>query len=79
MIRKLNESASVKNVLGGDLESCSLSPMTGVYRNGCCNTGLDDPGAHIVCIEATAEFLAFSKARGNDLSTPKPDWALPGV
>jgi len=79
MIRRLNETATARNVLGGELQSCSRSPMTGVYRDGCCNTGPDDPGAHVVCIEATAEFLAFSKDRGNDLSTPNPQWAFPGV
>jgi len=79
MIRRLNENAAVRNVLGGELESCSRSPMTGFYRDGCCNTGPDDPGAHVICIEATAEFLAFSKDCGNDLSTPNPEWGFPGV
>ena len=68
-----------KNVLGGDLEICSLSPMTGFYRDGCCNTGPEDGGSHTVCIRVTKEFLAFSKARGNDLSTPMPDFGFPGL
>jgi len=68
-----------KNVLGGPLETCSLSPMTGFYRDGCCNTGPDDGGMHVVCAQMTKEFLAFSKARGNDLSTPMPDFGFPGL
>lgn len=61
-----------KNVLGGELEPCSRDPLTGFYRDGCCNTGADDLGVHTVCAVVTDEFLAFSKARGNDLSTPRP-------
>ena len=53
--------------------------MTGFYRTGCCDTGPDDLGRHTVCIVASAEFLAFSKARGNDLSTPRPEFDFPGV
>jgi uncharacterized protein (DUF2237 family) len=68
-----------KNVLGGALRTCCLSPRTGFYRDGCCRTGPEDQGAHVVCAEMTAEFLAFSKARGNDLSTPRPDWGFPGL
>lgn len=68
-----------KNVMGGDLESCSTQPMTGFYRDGCCNTGRDDAGLHLVCAEMTAEFLAFSKSRGNDLSTPMPHYDFPGL
>ncbi len=68
-----------KNVLGGPLGICSNAPMTGFYRNGCCDTGEEDVGQHTVCIEATAEFLEFSKARGNDLSTPMPMFNFPGV
>ncbi len=79
MIRRLNETSAARNVLGGELEPCSESPMTGFFRDGCCNTGRDDVGAHVVCIQATAEFLAFSKACGNDLSTPKPELEFPGV
>ena len=61
-----------KNVLGGELVECSTDPMTGFFRDGCCNTGAEDLGLHTVCTEVTAEFLEFSKARGNDLSTPNP-------
>lgn len=68
-----------KNVLGGVLESCCTDPMTGFYRDGYCRTGLDDVGRHTVCIEATDEFLAFSKAVGNDLSTPMPQYQFPGL
>ena len=68
-----------KNVLGGELESCCSDPMTGFYRDGYCRTGMDDTGRHTVCIEATDEFLAFSKAAGNDLSTPMPQYAFPGL
>ena len=60
------------NVLGGELASCSTDPMTGYYRNGCCDTGPGDVGVHTVCARVTAEFLAYSKAAGNDLSTPQP-------
>jgi uncharacterized protein (DUF2237 family) len=68
-----------KNVLGGELQSCSTSPRTGFYRDGCCNTGPDDVGVHTVCVVVTAEFLEFSKARGNDLSTPMPMYRFPGL
>ena len=68
-----------QNVLGGQLESCSKDPVTGFYRDGCCRTGEDDAGSHTVCIRATAEFLEFSAARGNDLSTPIPAYQFPGL
>jgi len=68
-----------KNVLGTDLETCSLSPRTGFYRDGCCNTGREDLGLHTVCIQATATFLDFSRSAGNDLSTPIPEYNFPGV
>ncbi len=68
-----------RNVLGGKLESCSIKPMTGFFRNGCCDTAPSDVGSHTVCVVATAEFLAFSKARGNDLSTPVPEFEFPGL
>ena len=68
-----------KNVLGTDLQSCSTDPLTGFYRDGCCNIGGDDHGLEMVCFEATAEFLAFSIAVGNDLSTAVPAWGFPGV
>jgi uncharacterized protein len=70
---------AAKNVLGGDLETCSLDPQTGFYRDGCCNTGREDDGMHLVCAEMTDAFLAFSKSRGNDLSTPIPEFDFPGL
>jgi uncharacterized protein (DUF2237 family) len=71
--------ADARNVLGGELEPCSVAPMTGFFRNGCCETGPHDPGMHTVCAVMSAEFLAFSKAMGNDLSTPQPEMAFPGL
>ena len=71
--------ADAKNVLGGELADCSLDPMTGVFRNGCCETDNHDIGMHTVCAVMTAEFLAFSKAAGNDLSTPRPEYDFPGL
>jgi uncharacterized protein len=68
-----------RNVLGERLEGCSAKPVTGFYRNGCCDTGPEDGGSHTVCVVMTAEFLAFSKARGNDLSTPVPAFGFPGL
>lgn len=68
-----------KNVLGTELKVCCTSPMTGFYRDGYCRTGADDTGRHTVCILATDEFLEFSKAAGNDLSTPRPEYAFPGL
>jgi len=67
------------NVLGSALEDCSIRPMTGFFRDGCCNTSAEDVGSHTVCAVMTAEFLAFSKASGNDLSTPVPDFGFPGL
>lgn len=67
------------NVLGGALEPCSTDPMTGFFRDGCCNTGPMDRGAHTVCATMTAEFLALSKYLGNDLSTPRPEYGFPGL
>jgi len=67
------------NVLGGTLADCSRSPRTGFYRDGCCNTGDEDFGAHLICTEVTAEFLEFSKQAGNDLSTPNPAHGFPGL
>jgi uncharacterized protein (DUF2237 family) len=64
-----------KNVLGGELEPCSFDPLTGFYRDGCCNTGADDGGAHVVCARVTAEFLEYSRSVGNDLSTPQPGFS----
>lgn len=68
-----------KNVLGGFLEGCCLDPVTGFYRNGACDTGPEDAGAHVVCAQMTAEFLKFSAEMGNDLSTPAPDYDFPGL
>ena len=67
------------NVLGSPLRPCSTNPLTGFYRTGCCETGPEDRGVHVVCAVMTAQFLAFSKSRGNDLSTPRPDWGFPGL
>lgn len=67
------------NVLGGPLAPCSLSPRTGFYRNGCCDTGHDDVGMHTVCAVMTDAFLAYSRLAGNDLSTPRPDLGFPGL
>ncbi len=68
-----------RNVLGEKLESCSIAPVTGFFRNGCCDTSAEDTGSHTVCVVMTAEFLAFSKERGNDLSTPMPHFGFPGL
>jgi uncharacterized protein len=68
-----------RNVLGGELEGCSTDPMTGWYRDGCCNTGSGDLGVHTVCAIMTDAFLAFSAAVGNDLSTPRPEMGFPGL
>ncbi len=68
-----------RNVLGERLEVCSLKPMTGFFRNGCCDTSRQDFGSHTVCAVMTAPFLAFSKAAGNDLSTPMPEYGFPGL
>ena len=68
-----------KNVLGTELETCCTDPMTGFYRDGCCRTGPDDLGLHLVCVEVNDDFLAFSKSRGNDLSTPQPEYHFAGL
>ncbi|MEZ6138418.1 MAG: DUF2237 domain-containing protein [Pirellulaceae bacterium] len=68
-----------KNVLGTELQSCSTEPMTGFYRDGCCNTGPGDVGLHTVCAEMTDDFLRFSKLKGNDLSTPNMAYQFPGL
>jgi uncharacterized protein (DUF2237 family) len=67
------------NVLGGELDGCSQQPKTGFFRNGGCDTGPADFGSHTVCTQVTAEFLEFSRARGNDLSTPNPQLGFPGL
>jgi len=68
-----------KNVLGGPLAPCSTSPRTGFHRDGCCNTGPEDFGLHVVCAQMTQAFLAFSMQTGNDLSTPEPEHGFPGL
>jgi uncharacterized protein (DUF2237 family) len=68
-----------RNVLGGPIGVCSNDPMTGFFRNGCCETSAEDLGSHTVCAVMTAEFLAFSKAAGNDLSTPHPEFGFAGL
>ena len=70
---------SARNVLGTELASCSLEPLTGFYRNGCCETGPDDTGMHTVCAVMTAPFLKFSMSVGNDLSTPRPEFGFAGL
>ncbi len=70
---------SQRNVLGGELQPCSFEPVTGFFRDGCCNTSPEDAGSHTVCVVMTAEFLTFSKSRGNDLSTPMPQFGFPGL
>jgi len=67
------------NVLGGPLQLCCMDPVTGFYRNGRCDTGPGDHGLHVVCALMTDDFLRFSKSRGNDLSTPVPQWGFPGL
>ena len=67
------------NVLGTRLQPCSTAPLTGFYRNGCCDTGPEDSGSHTVCVIVTAEFLALSKYLGNDLSTPRREYRFPGL
>ena len=71
--------AEGRNVFGEPLAVCCIAPMTGFYRTGCCETGPEDRGAHVVCVETTAAFLEFSKSRGNDLSTPLPEFGFPGL
>ncbi len=68
-----------RNVLGGDLEPCGDDPVTGFYRDGCCNTGPDDVGSHTVCAVVTAEFLEHQRSVGNDLSTPMPQYGFAGL
>ena len=68
-----------QNVLGTELAPCSFDPLTGFYRNGCCDTGGEDTGVHAVCVVVTAEFLEFSRSMGNDLSTPMPQYGFAGL
>lgn len=74
----MSQSTS-RNVLGTQLQTCSTDPVTGFFRDGCCETGPTDRGRHIVCAVMTDDFLAFSKASGNDLSTPMPQYRFPGL
>ena len=67
------------NVVGGELLPCSTAPLTGFFRDGCCATGPEDLGSHTVCAVVTEEFLVFSRAAGNDLSTPRPEWGFEGL
>ena len=77
----MTDAAKVKaeNVLGGSLESCCTAPMTGFYRDGSCHTGPQDRGVHVVCAQLTDAFLRYTKAQGNDLSTPQPMYNFPGL
>ena len=68
-----------RNVLGSVLQPCSLDPLTGWHRDGCCRSGGGDQGVHVVCVKVSKEFLEFSKGRGNDLSTPRPEYGFPGL
>jgi uncharacterized protein len=68
-----------KNIYGENLIPCSTNPVTGYYRNGCCDTDDDDPGVHSVCVVVTKEFLEYSTSIGNDLITPMPEWNFPGL
>jgi uncharacterized protein len=68
-----------KNVLGTPLQTCSTNPLTGFTRTGCCETGPEDTGNHTVCAQVTEEFLIFSSSRGNDLSTPRPEYGFAGL
>ena len=79
MIRNASEGMGALNVLGTPLATCGTSPLTGFFRDGCCNTSPEDVGLHVVCAEMTAEFLAFRKSRGNDLSTPNPAIGFAGL
>lgn len=68
-----------RNVLGTVLQTCSFDPLTGFTRSGCCETGIEDTGSHTVCAQMTDEFLAFSLSRGNDLTTPRPEFGFEGL
>jgi uncharacterized protein (DUF2237 family) len=68
-----------RNVLGSELIPCSYDPLTGYFRDGCCKTDASDRGSHVVCAVVTDEFLEYSKSRGNDLSTPRPEYRFPGL
>ena len=78
-MKERRDATRALNVLGEPLAPCGLVPLTGFYRDGCCNTGYDDTGIHVICAKMTREFLQFSKNRGNDLSTPTPETGFPGL
>jgi uncharacterized protein (DUF2237 family) len=75
----MSSTRGSKNILGGVLQSCSTDPMTGWFRDGCCETQANDRGRHLVCAVMTDDFLTFSKRQGNDLSTPRPEYAFAGL
>lgn len=75
----IRHETDARNVLGGALAPCSVDPLTGFYRNGCCETGPEDTGMHTVCVIMTEDFLRFSMSAGNDLSTPRPEFDFPGL
>ena len=81
MISTRDEQAPTtpRNVLGGPLEPCSKDPLTGFYRTGCCETGPEDAGRHVICVQVDAAFLEFSRSVGNDLSTPLPEFGFKGL
>jgi uncharacterized protein (DUF2237 family) len=72
-------SESARNVLGEELVPCSYDPLTGYFRDGCCHTDMHDLGSHVICAKVTDEFLEFSRSRGNDLSTPRPEYSFAGL
>ncbi len=79
MARPIAAQTQARNVLAEPLTPCSHDPVTGFYRDGCCETGPEDVGRHVVCAQVSEEFLAFSRARGNDLVTPRPEFGFPGL
>jgi uncharacterized protein (DUF2237 family) len=77
--RRESDREPARNVLGQPMVACSLRPLTGFFRDGCCSTGPSDTSRHVVCAVVTTAFLAFSKSRGNDLSTPRPEYGFGGL
>jgi uncharacterized protein (DUF2237 family) len=75
----MREIEEDKNIFGEKLIACSTKPLTGFFRDGCCNTGPEDSGRHTVCAVMTQDFLTFSKSQGNDLTTPRPEFGFPGL
>ena len=75
----MSDQPQPQNILGQALQPCSIDPLTGFYRDGDCRTGPDDAGVHVICARMTQEFLDFSKSRGNDLITPRPEFMFPGL